>query len=155
MRHWTQVPTGPGGSREEELGGSPVSTAKASPFPTPPPNRLAASLSLQPSGHPDAHPNRAREIDPRPGEQLLQPLERQPGKGKQRSSRVPPLPTAAQNSLVSNGTEQGGGAGAQGGSGAQGPCASPSLLACPPQGKSGNWPHFGHFSQLGSFSFMP
>lgn len=29
------------------------------------------------------------------------------------------------------------------------------LLTCPPQGKSGNWPYFGHFSQLGSFSLMP
>lgn len=92
MRHWTQVPTGPAGRREDELGGSPARTAKASPFPPPPAPGLAASLSVQPSGHPDTHPNRAREIDPRRGEQLLQPLERQPGKGKQGQLHISPSP---------------------------------------------------------------
>lgn len=31
----------------------------------------------------------------------------------------------------------------------------PPHLARPPQGKSGNWPHFGHLSQPRSFSPMP
>lgn len=29
------------------------------------------------------------------------------------------------------------------------------LVACPPQGKPGNWSYFGHFSQRGSLGLMP
>lgn len=41
------VPTGPGGSREEELGGSPARTAKVSAFPTPPGWPPASACSPQ------------------------------------------------------------------------------------------------------------
>lgn len=110
-------------------------TANASPsLPHP---RLATRLSLPP---PDTHPNTAGK--------LTHPRE------SHRIGQTPPSPqwhTAAQ---VSGQDKPEGGEEGQEWGRARGPCPSPSLRH-PPWQKSANWPHFGHFSQLGSFSRMP
>lgn len=62
MRHWTQVPAGPGAAvRRSWEGHRPEAPMLPAALRHP---GLAASLSLQPSGHPDSPTNMAWETDP-------------------------------------------------------------------------------------------
>lgn len=158
MRHWTQVPAGPGAAvRRSWERPRPRSQRFPLPRPSPAWPPASASLSLQPSGHPDAHPNMAWETDPPCGKQMLQPRERQRDMGREsnKAAKYLPLPTVVQDSLgLPTGLDRGSRGQPGAGAGPRDPVPAP-LVACPPQEKSGNWPYFGHFSQRGSFSLMP
>lgn len=146
MRHWTQDPIDPEGARR-------VTGQKGQclPLPRPSPGWLPASAC---SPHDPQKPTQTWLGKLTCGEQPLQPQERQRdvGRGSDGNSEHLPGPTVPRNSRVSDRTGQSGERKAGSGGAAQGACACPPLLARPPQGKAGNWPHFGHFPQLGSFS---
>lgn len=118
-------------------------------LPAPHHPKLAASLRLQPSEHPDTHPNTAweTEIDPPVGSNCSNPEK------ATKSAKYLPSPVA-QNSLGLKTGLDGGRRGRSGG-GAQDPVSPLTDVHPYTRWKSGNWPHSGHFSQLGSLSLRP
>lgn len=146
MRHWTQDPTDPEAAMR-------VTGQKGQclPLPCPSPGWLPASAS----GPQDPQtPTQTWLRKLTHGERPLQPQERQRdvGRGSDGNSKYLPGPAVPRNSRVLNGTGQSGERKARSRGAAQTACPCPPLLARAPQGKAGNWPHFGHFPQLGSFS---
>lgn len=97
---------GPGGSREEELGGSPASTADASRPPTPPQaGRLPPPPAFRTPGHPPKHgfrnrptPQGASAPTPRKATGL--------GKGKQWKPQTPPLSSGAEEPRSQTGLDR-------------------------------------------------